>query len=99
MKKHSVRPKVLEQRFYFKVKVKKCRLKVRKYKVILLLLLHEGCYISHKIISQYFKEICNNDDMSEYKKIKLVGGCSLQMAVFISAKKMKGISILPTYCD
>lgn len=48
---------------------------------------------------QYFKEICNNDDMSEYKKIKLVGGCSLQMAVFISAKKMKGISILPTYCD
>lgn len=37
--------------------------------------------------------------MSEYKKIKLVGDCSLQMAVFISAKKMKGISILPTYCD
>lgn len=62
-------------------------------------LLYKGWQYSHKIISQYFKEICNNDDMSEYKKIKLVGGCSLQMAVFISAKKMKGISILPTYCD
>lgn len=32
--------------------------------------------------------------MSEYKKIKIIGDCSLQMAIFISAKKMKGISIL-----
>lgn len=41
----------------------------------------------HNISKKFAIMICLS-----IKKIKIIGDCSLHMAVFISAKKMKGIS-------